>query len=324
MAYRFTARSEVSEAYRFVTGFFAGLVAAASVIESVDRGDGSVGTYHEATEAEVLEGVTFGAGGALTGTLEVEGGSGDYPDPANVLVGDTTDTQPGTYEPPLAADVLDTATFGDGGLTAGTYHAPDAAEVIDTAVFGPASATAGTWHAPDVAEVIDTAVFGAASADAGTVHLPDAAEVIDTAVFGAASATAGTWHAPDAAEVIDTATYGAASAITGTVHQPEVAEVIDTAVFGPASALAGTWHAPDAAEVISTAVFGPASGIAGTFNEAARNTDPGVANVTAGVTYKIANVDKTGIGLIGITTMPGVAVMSPGVVQLGRTLGRSL
>jgi len=252
MAYRFTARSEVSEAYRFVTGFFAGLVAAASVIESVDRGDGSVGTYHEATEAEVLEGVSFGAGGALTGTLEVEGGSGDYPDPANVLVGDTTDTQPGTYEPPLAADVLDTATFGDGGLTAGTYHAPDAAEVIDTAVFGPASATAGTWHAPDVAEVIDTAVFGAASADAGTVHLPDAAEVI------------------------------------------------------------------------STAVFGPASGIAGTFNEAARNTDPGVANVTAGVTYKIANVDKTGIGLIGITTMPGVAVMSPGVVQLGRTLGRSL
>lgn len=42
--------------------------AVGNVIEAVDRGDGTVGTYHEATVAEVQSGVTFGPSQTYTGT----------------------------------------------------------------------------------------------------------------------------------------------------------------------------------------------------------------------------------------------------------------
>ena len=53
----------------------------------------------------------------------------------------------------------------------------------------------------------------------------------------------------------------------------------------------------------------------GTFDESARNTDPGVANVADGVTYKIQNVSKTGTYDPGgaVYTDPGVANVKDGV-----------
>jgi hypothetical protein len=73
--------------------------------------------------------------------------------------------------------------------------------------------------------------------------------------------------------------------VGGSGDYPAVTSVLDTDTTNGSP---GTYHAPDAAEVISTAVFGPASGTAGTFDEAARNTDPGAANVLDSVvSYKI-------------------------------------
>ena len=48
---------------------------------------------------------------------------------------------------------------------------------------------------------------------------------------------------------------------------------------------------PDAANVLT---IDTTNGVAGTFDESARNTDPGVANVESGVSYKIQNIDKVG------------------------------
>src|SRR5512146_2829503 len=89
----------------------------------------------------------------------------------------------------------------------------------------------------------------------------------------------------------DTITNAGAFQLTFDIDLPDVANVLSSDTV---NRVAGTYHAPDAAEVISTAVFGPASAIAGTFNEASRNTDPGVQFVKNGVTYKICNVSKTG------------------------------
>lgn len=148
------------------------------------------------------------------------------------------------------------------------------------------------------------------------IDMPAVTSVLDTDTV---NGVAGTYHAPDAAEVIDTAVFGAASAVPGTVHQPNAAEVIDTAVFGAASAVAGTWHAPDAAEVLNTATFGPASAVSGTFDESARNTDPGVAAVLYGTTYKIRNVDKTGTFIPSL--LSGGSVTLTGTIEQGSVQG---
>lgn len=57
---------------------------------------------------------------------------------------------------------------------------------------------------------------------------------------------------------------------------------------------------PAAADVLSSAYTNGSGHTAGTFDEAARNTDPGEANVKNGETYKIQNVDKTGTYVGGV------------------------
>jgi len=121
---------------------------------------------------------------------------------------------------------------------------------------------------------------------------------------------------PAVTSVLDSDTvYGAA----GTYHAPEAAEVIDSATFGPASAVTGTVSLPEVTDVIEGVDYGPGDGLTGTFDESARNTDPGVINVLAGVGYKILNAAKTGtlapssrysmtpVAVRGITTRYGPA-----------------
>ena len=193
----------------------------------------------------------------------------------------------GTYHAALAAEVLDTVSFGAASAETGTVHLPAVGEVISTASFGAASAQTGTYHVCAVGEVLDTVSFGALSAQTGTVHLPAVGEVISTASFGAGSALTGTYVVvaqddavykgagyygvtgslidghyvgPVRADVLDSASggtaYSAAVDYHGTYHAPLAAEVLDTVSFGAASAETGTYHAPLAAEVISTATFG--------------------------------------------------------------------
>jgi hypothetical protein len=70
MAYRFKARSTTPGEYRLASGVLSQLIGLGDIIEGVGRGDGGVGTYHEATVAEVRAGVTFGAASVLVGTFE--------------------------------------------------------------------------------------------------------------------------------------------------------------------------------------------------------------------------------------------------------------
>jgi hypothetical protein len=62
-----------------------------------------------------------------------------------------------------------------------------------------------------------------------------------------------------------------------------------------------------------TVVFG-ASSVTGTFNESARNTNPGEANVAKGVTYKLANVTKTG-AFVGTVSAAG-ATAAKGLIDV--------
>lgn len=114
----------------------------------------------------------------------------------------------------------------------------------------------------------------------------------------------------------DTLTNAGAFDLTFNIDVPAVASVLDSdTVYGAA----GTYHAPDAAEVINTATFGPASAISGTFDEAARNTDPGVAAVLYGTTYKIRNVDKTGTFIPSL--LSGGSVTLSGTIEQGTVQG---
>lgn len=113
----------------------------------------------------------------------------------------------------------------------------------------------------------------------------------------------------------DTITNAGAFSLTFNIDLPSVASVLDSdTVYGAA----GTYHAPDAAEVIDTATFGPGSAIAGTFDEAARNTNPGTANVRFGVNYKIQNVDYVGSVLIDSGVDPDSQVLIETQLAIGK------
>lgn len=97
---------------------------------NINRGDGQLGTLRASnlhTNANA-PGVDLSAADLkkdvvvddVTGTYESDG-SGDYPDPANVLDGDTTNELPGTYHAPLPAEVAAGVTFGPASSLTGTY-----------------------------------------------------------------------------------------------------------------------------------------------------------------------------------------------------------
>ena len=70
-----------------------------------------------------------------------------------------------------------------------------------------------------------------------------------------------------------------------------IPQVGDTITNAGAYSLTFTVDLPDAANVLdSDTVYG----VAGTFNEAARNTSPGVWAVRSGVTWLLASVTQTG------------------------------
>ena len=70
-----------------------------------------------------------------------------------------------------------------------------------------------------------------------------------------------------------------------------IPQVGDTITNAGAYSLTFTIDLPDAANVLdSDTVYG----VAGTFNEAARNTSPGVWAVRSGVTWLLASVTQTG------------------------------
>lgn len=90
--------------------------AVGAVLES-DTVDGAAGTYHEAAEAEVQSGVTFGPAEAYTGTLALPA---EADVEAGVEYGDSAEFT-GTFVVPAEADVEAGVEYGDSAEFTGTY-----------------------------------------------------------------------------------------------------------------------------------------------------------------------------------------------------------
>lgn len=287
MAYRFKARSATPGEYNFSAGTLGFAPAVSAVLTSAHIGDGTAGTYQPVAAADVQAGVavgvspavgtfavpaenvvkageTYGNSAEFTGTYDPV--TGNYTDPgkANVLTGNDYYfggvLQTAEYSPdfPAAAAVLDSDTVNG---SPGTYHAPDAAEVISTAVFGPSSGTAGTYDVSNVSA-------GNIKKDVSIGGVTGTYDPMAAAVFPAAAnvSTVETAYGPTGAEYAGSLNLSLYTLISGVV----------------------------AAQYVLVGHDNYTGGDAGTFDESARNTDPGEANVIDGVAYKILNVAKEG------------------------------
>ena len=122
--------------------------------------------------AQVLSGVTGdGAGAPTAGTYCIPRLISDHTTPATI------------------GDILDTVEWGT-GPTAGTYNGPLATEVVNTATFGAGNAVSGTYAVPTAAQVISTASFGIGTQ--GTVIQAAAGDVRSGTHYGPGSSLTGT------------------------------------------------------------------------------------------------------------------------------------
>jgi hypothetical protein len=154
----------------------------------------------------------------------------------------------------------------------------------------------GVGHVPAVGNVLTTDnVFGVA----GTATLPAAAHVltIETAYGAGGTGSAGTYVAVAAADVRHGTAVGVSPG-AGTCYVPTASQTLYgvnvDATVGNVTLPNTDGSTPNAALVLTSAHFGVSNGVVGTFDEAGRDTDPGMANVVAGVTYEHAGSVLTG------------------------------
>lgn len=209
------------------------------VYHGIDRGDGTTGTLHASTISEAAgAGSNLSAGilkdgevvDDVTGTYA--GGGTDFPDPANVLEGDTTNGVPGTYHEAATAEVKNGITFGpSSGYTGtyspgGTYTEGQAAQLATD----QAAVNAGKASIKDdttILTITGTYDFTAAIAAAAAAQLvTDQVAVLAKASYIIDSQTilsqAGLYHEATPGEVAYGITFGPSSSYTGTFGQSAV------------------------------------------------------------------------------------------------------
>jgi hypothetical protein len=158
--------------------------------------------------------------------------------------------------------------------------------------------TLNTGVVPAAGNVKAGVAFDGTLATTGTrIDCPQASALYTgTAYYGdPASKLDGTWHAPTQAGVSEYVTYGVADAITGGLSAAKIMDV--------------TYGTLAAGSVLSAA--------GGTFDEAARNSDPGITKVLAPASggptnYKIANAT-----LVGTATLPAAGVVNIAAAAFG-------
>ncbi len=173
--------------------------AASNVRLGTDRGDGTLGTLHVPTAAQVLAGVAVDA---TTGTVVL----------------------------PAASSVLTTAMFGAGSGTAGTVVLPTASQVQSGITFGPGSTLTGTYTVsagtfPTAAQVLSGVAFGPTANLTGTVVLPSVAQVQSGISFGPGSGMTGTYQAasgsyPTTSQIASAVVAAMAASPVGSVTAP--------------------------------------------------------------------------------------------------------
>ena len=88
--------------------------------------------------------------------------------------------------------------------------------------------------------------------------------------------------------------------LTGTFVAPAVANVLSGVNYGAASEFTGTYVAAATSNVKTGITYGAASALTGTYDGSDRHTDPGVANVEAGVEYKSNNATNNRTGTFAV------------------------
>ena len=183
---------------------------------------------------------------------------------------------------PATTDTRNATSYANGVYT-GTCAVPAATNVR----FGTAvDATTGTAYIPSASDVR----FGTnVDATTGTAYIPTAANTR----FGTnVDATTGTCKVPTAANVRSGIAVDVSD--TGTIVVPSAADVR----FGTnVDVTTGTCYVPVASNVL---VGVNVDATTGTFDEAARNTDPGIINVKLATAYKIQNVSLIGTLAVGV------------------------
>lgn len=186
------------------------------------------------------------------------------------------------------------------GGSKGTCYVPSA-EDVESGV--PVDHTTGAFSSPPVGKVLDDTEWGGGGHEFdGTYHEAEVGEVKNLVTFGALQALTGTYSPggtfvegqADQLATDQTAVGAVAGSILTTVVGllGTVDGTLDLTLYTLTSGI--VWPAVGNVLVAETA-WGPTGAeYAGTFDEAARNTDPGEANVSDGVTYKILNVGKEG------------------------------
>ena len=162
---------------------------AANVIEGVDRGDGTLGTYHEATTEEVQDGVLFGPSSSYEGTYDPI--TGNYTDPGvSNVINDTSytfaaDEKTGTYAPAPESKVELNYQYGAGGTeytgsyspslpTAPTLTITDSADGTGgayTIASGEVTAVNKIYYFADAVDVSSTLIASRTGNGSGTVKI---------------------------------------------------------------------------------------------------------------------------------------------------------
>jgi hypothetical protein len=209
------------------------------VYHGVDRGDGTTGTLHASTISEAAgAGSNLSAGilkdgevvDDVTGTYA--GGGTDFPDPANVLEGDTTNGVPGTYHEAATAEVKNGITFGPSSGYTGTYspggtYTEGQAAQLATDQAAVNAAKASIKDDTTILTIAGTYDFTAAIAAAAAAQLvTDQVAVLAKASYIIDSQTilsqAGLYHEATPGEVAYGITFGPSSSYTGTFGQSAV------------------------------------------------------------------------------------------------------
>lgn len=120
----------------------AGYPAVGNVLSGVTYNGGTAtGTLALPSAAQVLSGISFGAGGTqFTGTITL----------------------------PTTAQVLSGVTFGAGGASTGTITLPTVNQVLTAVTFGPSGGSTGTVTLPTTAQVQQSVAFGPNNSLTGT------------------------------------------------------------------------------------------------------------------------------------------------------------
>lgn len=255
MAYRFTARSTTPGEYRWVTGFFGGIVDSGNVISGIDRGDGILGIYDSPSINDVRDNVVYG-NDAYTGILNLP----SINDVLDDVIFDNN-TKTGILGLPSVENVRSAITFGVNNTEyTGLIVLPSEKDVrfgVAYDIIGTIAALEGKLVLPSVTDVEQGILYGNLSEYTGILNLPSIGDVRYGITYNNATQT-GSLLLPSINDVNSGVLYGSGSVEFTGVYKDAIVEADIVAAtdvrYGVARYVggdSGIAYIPTAANVIS-------------------------------------------------------------------------